>query len=374
MIRVLHYLSGLSDIKAGVETYILNLYSDLPKDEFEFCILTRNAKKGSLTNELFQSYGITIYEIPIQSLNALNVFRFRKALNAFFDNHRNEFDFIHMHGCDDPFIIQIAKQYGIVNTAIHIHTASRENDDYIKNAFKIYTSKSNIKNVDYKFACSKVAGNKVFHDRSFTVVNNSIDTNKFAFSESNRKSYRDELGLSKGQYAICYCGRFAEIKNLPFLLNVFNNLVALNNQARLFLIGNGECKNDLIDYVDRLNIREYVNFVGELQDVSGILSAMDLYLQTSFNEGFSFSALEAQCSGLPTVLSNGFPKDIVLTDLVIMESINEEANVWAETINSILLSNHKDRKKYSSIIKAAGFDSKDASHYISGVYKNAKNS
>ena len=373
MVRVLHYLSGLADIKAGVETYIVNLYSFLSKDEFEFSILTRNAKSGSMLNELLKNSGIKIYEIPIPTLNVVSMFQYRKELNTFFKAHQGDFDFLHMHGCDDPFVIQEAKRYGIDATAIHVHSLSRENKNAIKNTIKGFTAKANIRNANFRFACSELAGKSLFPDNKFEVIKNTIDTEKFAFDPDKRNVFREQFGLCNDQLVICFCGRFSDIKNIPFLLQIFRDLTLLNSSVRLFLIGDGEKKNELVENVKMLNIQDRVVFTGEVEDVSGILSAMDLYLQTSFKEGFSISALEAQCSGLTTILTNGFPDDVILTDLVISKSLNDESGEWAQLINKLILHKDRERKHYADIIKAAGYDTEQSAIYMSGVYKNAKN-
>jgi glycosyltransferase involved in cell wall biosynthesis len=53
-----------------------------------------------------------------------------------------------------------------------------------------------------------------------------------------------------------------------------------------------------------LGISDRVTFLGGRSDVPEILSAMDGYVASSQNEGFSNAILEAMASGLPTVATN----------------------------------------------------------------------
>lgn len=373
MVNVLHYLSGLADIKAGVETYILNLYDRLDKEEYSFSILTRNAKQDSPLYELFVEHGIKVYEISFPSLNVTNTLLFKKELNRFFEKIDLQFDFLHMHGCDDPFVVECAKKHGIKVAAVHVHSIVRENKNVIKRYIKTYTSRNNIRYSDYLFACSNDAGKSMFKDRPYEVLKNSIDTQKFKFDAQKREELREKYHIDEHMQVIGYCGRFSEIKNLPFLLEVFMYVRKKKNETILIMIGNGECKSELVDLAKKFDIEKCVIFTGEIENVNELLSAMDLYLQTSIKEGFSISALEAQCNGLKTVISSGFPKEIEITDLVKRIPLEYSPEDWSVSVCALLDSEQNNRATYATRIKEAGYDSGESIRQISGVYRDAKN-
>ena len=71
-------------------------------------------------------------------------------------------------------------------------------------------------------------------------------------------------------------------------------------------------------------------------------------------EGLPVSAVEAQCSGLPCVLSDAISKEIkILPDTVFLGLESEKA--WAEALTAAAVSGH-DRKAVKPYIRKAGFD------------------
>lgn len=373
MVRVLHYLSGIADIKAGVETFILNLYEELSKRDIEFAILTRNAKKNTKIYKDFVAKGIKIYDLDCNRLGLKTYLRYYTRLKYFFKNDGKKFDFIHMHGVSDPFVISLAKKYGIKHSAIHTHSLENENKNIIKNFLKKYTANTNIKRADYLLACSKIAGIRTFKTNNFKVIHNGIKTDKFKFNKELREEYRNKLNIKKDEIAICFVGRFCLVKNIDFLVDIFHEIHQIIPQSKLFLIGDGEKRKSIEEKIMILNEINSVTITGQCEDVNCILQAMDIYMQPSISEGFSISALEAQCAGLPVFVSNGFPDEIMITDNIYKISLKESANSWAKKIiNQLNKNNDKDRDKYKNIIYNSGYDSTENAKEMMEVYSNDK--
>lgn len=363
-IRVLHYMTGMADVKAGIETYILNLYRKAEKAQLKFCVLTRNAKYGSAVYHEFLENGIEIFDLDCHNLNLKSVLGYYRKVKRFFESHRGAFDVLHMHGFDDPFVAYLAKRNGIKVCVLHAHSVERENKGILKNIFKNLASKGNMKCSDFRLACSDYAGKRMYGGATFEVVKNSISTEQFTFDSTTREEMRRTLNLKVEEIAFCYTGRFIAVKNLFFLLNVFEELVQVWKHARLFLMGDGEQKEKLISYIAKKNLQEKVVLLEQSNQVATVLQAMDVYLQTSLNEGFSISALEAQCIGLPVFVSDVFPQEIEVTDLIRKISLDYTAEEWAKEIISDLekRENHDIdvRVSYSAIVRQRGYDSDTA--------------
>lgn len=373
MIRVLHYMSGIADIKAGIETYILNLYKALDKSEYSFVILTRNSKPESSLYKEFIDNGIVIYDLNCPNLNIKTMTSYKRKVSNFFKCHRGEYDYLHMHGVDDPFVIKYAKKSGIMSCAVHAHSVRRENKSATKNLFKALFSLGNICRADHRFACSENAGRSMYNNKKFQVIKNAICVDEFSFDGLKRVEMRSELGLSETVFAFCYVGRFSMVKNLLFLLDVFEEISRINNNAMLFLLGDGEQKKEIEEYISRKNIDKKVVLYGETNRVGDLLQAMDAYLQTSFNEGFSISVLEAQCTGLPVFITNTFPEEIEITDLVHKLSLDQNAKQWARKIDEFTnLRNKKlldKRGEYAKIVRQNGYDSEEANEIMCRKYR-----
>lgn len=71
---------------------------------------------------------------------------------------------------------------------------------------------------DYFFGCSRLAGknrygNRVVKSSAFRVLNNGIDSEKFAFDSSVREKMKSQWNVSKDQLVVGHVGRFTYAKN-----------------------------------------------------------------------------------------------------------------------------------------------------------------
>ena len=84
-------------------------------------------------------------------------------------------------------------------------------------------------------------------------------------------------------------------------------------------------------------------------------SAMDALLLPSLFEGFPTVALESQCAGLPTILSEAVTRDCALTDFAAFEPLDAER--WAARIREGLGQNRAQQSAEGrSAVVQAGHD------------------
>ena len=89
-----------------------------------------------------------------------------------------------------------------------------------------------------KWACSDKAAEWMFGDKSeYEFIKNGIDVNSFKYNKQIRNEIRTQLKLSKSDYVIGHCGRFAEQKNQEFLIDIFAEYSKKDENAKLLIIG-----------------------------------------------------------------------------------------------------------------------------------------
>jgi glycosyltransferase involved in cell wall biosynthesis len=105
--------------------------------------------------------------------------------------------------------------------------------------------------------------------------------------------------------SLVFCGGLEARKNLRFLLGVFRQLLRLDGQYRLTIIGDGPDRGDL-EWV-AIQHALPVTFHGHLNrtDVIRELRLHSVYVHPSVKESFSFALLEAKLAGLTTVAYKG---------------------------------------------------------------------
>ena len=74
--------------------------------------------------------------------------------------------------------------------------------------------------------------------------------------------------------------------------------------TKFLLVGDGELKDDLIRFADKLKISGSVIFTGFRTDVPQLLTIFDVFVLSSYLEGLCTSVIDAMASGIPVVATD----------------------------------------------------------------------
>lgn len=356
-IKVLHYVSGFAETAGGIESFLYNVYEVFQEStDSEICLLTRYCYKDSKFYNKFILKGYRVESLDIQHLGIKQLIEFKNRLDMFFQN--NQFDILHMHGTDEPMVISFARKHGVKNIVLHSHTTDMEMNGrklwmrYIKLLWR----KRNILSADYYAGCSKDVLDTVFlkigNERKF-LIKNGIDTSKYRFNLILRKNLRQELGIKDEECVIGHVGRFVDTKNHPFMLEILKYAKQRNVSWKLILIGNGHEYKNVIKQADSLGIREDILFLGERSNINELMNVFDKFIFPSKFEGLGMTVVEAQANGLPCVISNIIPQEVIVTDLVKMVGLEQGVEQWFDVLNSISLCN--SREEYATRVSNGGY-------------------
>ncbi|MBD9070111.1 MAG: glycosyltransferase, partial [Ruminococcaceae bacterium] len=278
--RVLIVLGKLK--RGGAETLVMNIYRTIDRSVVQFDFIVHTPDRYDYDDEI-ESLGGKIYRFP--QYNVLNHFEYKRCWNRFFAEHP-EYRIIHAHMTGSASVfLPIAKKYGLVTIA-HSHIALSQKGIRQK-VIDLY--RLPLKNqADYLFACSNDAGVWMFGEKATTrdnyyIIRNGVDTDKFAFSSDKRDKIRAELGLD-GKFVIGNVSRFHIQKNHYLLIDVFAEIKKENSNAVLLLVGDGDLRGAIEEKVKSLGLADSVIFTGVRTDIDCILSAVDVFVMTSFND------------------------------------------------------------------------------------------
>lgn len=346
-IRVLHVLQRME--AAGVQTLLMSIYRNIDRKKVQFDFLV-HYNTPQLFDEEVKKMGGKIYRLTFRE--DYNVFKYCRDLDNFFKKH-NEYKIIHAHMHSLGFIyLHYAKKYNIPVRIAHSHTNCTQND--MKKVLKLIMNKLYAKNATELFACSEVAGKYMFGDKPFRIINNAIDSEKFAFDKKKRETKRKELGL-ENNFIIGNVGRFEIQKNQKFSIKVFEECLKIDNSARLILIGTGSMYEEIQKIIKAKNLGDKILLLGNRKDIAELYQAMDVFLFPSLFEGLGIVGIEAQAAGTPTVCTDTLPKEINVTPLLHRVSLNITAKEWAEEVVRASKDNlaHKNTTQY---LKEANYD------------------
>jgi glycosyltransferase involved in cell wall biosynthesis len=100
--------------------------------------------------------------------------------------------------------------------------------------------------------------------------------------------------------------RLEERKGHKFLIDAFKNIVKKqkNSHIKLLIIGEGNKKEYLENYVKELNLGDKVIFTGYREDVEELMAVMNIFVLTSLREGLPRVLVQAAAVGMPSVAFN----------------------------------------------------------------------
>jgi glycosyltransferase involved in cell wall biosynthesis len=143
-------------------------------------------------------------------------------------------------------------------------------------------------------------------------IPNGIDVERFRSSEVNRIKIRRREGVADDEKVIIAVGRLTEAKDYPNLFLAFADVLLVTNNVRLWIIGDGDLRCNLMGEVDRLGFANKVNFYGVQSRVSEWMNGADVFVLSSAWEGFGLVVAEAMaCEKVVVATDAGGVKEVL---------------------------------------------------------------
>jgi len=347
-IRILQLFTILN--RGGAETNVMNYYRKLDRTKFQFDFIVHRQEKGAYEDEII-ALGGTIYRLP--AFHPLNIKNYKKEIALFFDQHTYSI----IHGNCSELGVYIYQEAQNRNTPVIIAHGHNATDGWnLKSPFRYYYKKKMMRYINTYFTCGYDAAVWLFGqknaNKAFTMTN-AIDSSLFAYNATKSNQVRQELEATTTQNFV-HVGRFNEQKNHEFLIEVFSELVKLEVNRKLFLVGTGALMASITTKVEKLALQNNVVFLGSRNDVNELLQGMDVFLFPSLFEGLPVSLVEAQASGVQCYISDGVPKEsIFVPDNVKVISLKKSATQWAHEIHS---QNNFEKKDVTQQVIEKGYD------------------
>ena len=135
------------------------------------------------------------------------------------------------------------------------------------------------------------------NERRLRIITNGVHLPQSGVSESvTRASTAGPILIS--------VGRLVPLKCQALLISAMAGIRRRYPDARLLLVGDGECMPDLRAQVEASGLDDCVEFTGIVDNVGEYLARADIYLSSSESEGMPVSVLEAMAWGLPVIASD----------------------------------------------------------------------
>ena len=364
MIKVLQI--GMCSTLGGIESYLINYTRHIDRKKIRFDFISMESDKLCFQDELI-SYGCNVYKLPNYKKNPIKyICELVKIIK------KNKYDVVHYNMNSAVFLYPLisAKIANVKVRIAHAHNSSNDKGIIKSIIHNINRHLIPIFANDF-FACSQKAGkwffsNKILKSKSFYIINNGIDVDKFKFDENKRNLIREKLKIKNDEILIGHVGRFYKQKNHVFLINILEKTKEINKKIKLVLIGNGPLKNEIINTVNKLNLQEWVIFLEPVDNIYEYYNAFDIFILPSLYEGLPLVGVEAQCSGCLCLFSDNITKELKITKNVEYISLNSMEK-WKERILHLDF-NDIDRNS----VKLYDYDIKNNAKKLAQIYITLK--
>ncbi len=268
--NILH-ISRTMDI-GGAERIVYQLSSDL-KDEFDSVHV---ASTGGLWESELAAQGIQHHKIlDIDSKNPVTVLKLLYSIHQIIKN--NEITIVHTHHRMAAFYIRLLKF--VCPKLTHVYTAH----NVFKDKLPLYRfALGNAKSVAVGEAVNKNLKEDV------GITDSRVIYNGVVLKETNDQV--DEIISYSGIKLGCIA-RLSEQKGLTYLIDAMSLLTI--KDIRLFIVGEGELREELENKVKELDLQDSVIFLGYRKDIVECINSFDFCVLPSVFEGFGLVAIEA---------------------------------------------------------------------------------
>ena len=319
------YISGLvtSELmlkkaleKKGHEVYVVT--ANLTNFHYDYDEKEKILRIPGIPTGIYDSRLTSIY--PIKAINKI------KSWNLDVIHSQTEFAI-------GTFARLFAKQYNIPI----VHTYHTMYEDYVHYITKGHFDKSSKKLVEYltKFYCDKtitelIVPTKKAYDlfkkkynveRNIHIIPTGIEVERFYKEKIDSKKLnklKKEYQISKKDFTLIFVGRIAEEKNIPFLINITEDLIKINPNFKLLIIGDGPDKKAYEKLTKEKHCENNIIFTGKVpwDDIPIYYQLANAFISASQSETQGLTIIEAMAASLPALcIDDESFADTVINDL-----------------------------------------------------------
>lgn len=362
MIKIL-FVSGIPGA-GGTEAVMDNIFSEINREVFiiDFLFIGNENEDNSELTKKLKKMGGTVYYAPRLKYG---IMKHRSTVKNII--LLGNYDIVHSHlDASGTEILKIAEECDVKVRISHSHNTDYliYAESFIDKLHKLYLEiqRKRISQVaTHYIGCSDAAGKWLFGEKicgtnKYITLKNSIRIDDYVFSNTKREIIRKKLNI-EDKIVIGHIGRFDAQKNHPFLIRIFKKYNEIEPSSIMLLAGDGKDRNAIQEQSENLGLKDKIMFLGNIDYISDMLQACDLFLLPSLYEGLSIALVEAQASGLPCLVSDTVTIESNISGNVRFLGLDNDEQVWAEKMQE-MIRQKRSRVEVIGIMKKAGFDIK----------------
>jgi glycosyltransferase involved in cell wall biosynthesis len=249
---------------------------------------------------------------------SVKVFRMRNgpnvsgAIRIYKYAHKNNVDIVHCHGYKATILSGLLPfRYGKIPyiSTLHGWTSTKK---YTKMWFYEWLDAMMVKRADRVVAVSQAMREnlrlKVLNINPVVIYNGIQNNGAYNIVAADSNLLK---GFDNKKLKLISIGRLSKEKGFNILLNAVHHIkTKWNHDVRLFIVGEGPEKGNLMRLAQENGIGENVIFPGYMENACKVLKCFDIFVMSSLTEGMPITLLEAMRAGMPIVATavGGIPE------------------------------------------------------------------
>lgn len=373
-LRILHII-GMMD-RGGVETLLMYILRNIDRKVFHLDFLVGTTDPCAYDAEI-RSLGSRI----IPCLGRSHPVKFAQTFQQILREY-GPYNVVHSHIHHySGYILRLADQAGVPIRVCHSHTDSsvlEAKSGWLRQWYLQLMNRWIDRHATIGLGCSDLASINLFgknwrKDPRWQSYYCSIDLTPFQASV-DPAIVRAELGIPATAFILGHVGRFLELKNHTFLLDILTEVLKREPQAYLLLVGEGPLLRAIEQQSLAKGIEHRTIFAGSRPDVPRLMQgAMDAFVMPSICEGLPLVGIEVQTAGLPTFLSDAISEEVcIVQQLVTRLSLSQPASIWADEIRRSQQESSIDQIDALTIMKQSPFNIQVGITRLMEIYNGAQ--
>lgn len=358
----------------GIENQLMHLARNANKEEFQ--IDFTSTMKDAFFRKEIEELGGNFILIPEMKWSrpweyCMAMYRIMKE---------GQYDVVHSHELFHSGItLALAKMAGAPCRFVHAHNwcdgdGTDRKRSWIRQLYNTVMRWLILKYSTVQLACSTwagrfVYGEKYLHKKSYHLIYNSVDTEKFLNNyekEENGEFCEDDW------VNVINVARISVVKNQTFLVKIASELKKRGTNIRILCAGNGDEKD--VEQVKAMianeNVHDHMQLLGVRTDIDVLMRKSNAFILPSKYEGMPLVLIEAQASGLPCIVADTFSQEVDFgLGKVNWLKLEVGVTAWADAVMDAVSKERASKKDVEKIVSEKRFDAKMFAETLCELYQ-----
>ena len=372
-------------ITGGADRFNLSLINILDKEKYNVIVILTEPNKNVLRQEFEKHaivYDLTSFIDQKYWLAFVNYIIEKEDINVIF-NSNSKFGYYVL-----PYLKARYSRLPIIDY-IHMEEWYNRNGGYSRYSSMLDSiiDKTLVCNENSKNILQEHFGRR---EEDIKTVYVGVDEDEFDPAKYNKEKLLEKYSLDKNKHILSYICRISEQKRPILLLAIINKLKEVRKDFKVLVVGEGNLLSKMKAKAKELNLDDYIQFLGNIEQTEEIYKISDLTINCSIKEGIALTSYESLSMGVPIVSSNvGGQAELIDENTGILitcrqnekdiykeeynqEEVNDFTNAIVEILNNLDKYKENCRKRIldNFTLKAM---IKNMSKIIEDVYKEPSN-